>query len=87
MGYRRDEVDGLTIRLRQQVSSAAAGSKELVAVNAGLESHKANFDSLNEVLKVIRKAIATLKGVVEKQRARLETIRARMAESKNCGDK
>lgn len=64
VGRRCNEVVEFTKQLYEQVASAAAGLKELLAVHAKLESHKANADSLDEALKVSQKVAATIRGVV-----------------------
>lgn len=61
VGLRRDEVVELAKLQCQQVSSAAAGSKELVALHTKLESHKAKAASLDEELKVLQKVFAAIK--------------------------
>lgn len=52
MEYKRQEVDRLSKQLRPEVASSAAGSIELAAVHAELESQKAKMESLDEALKV-----------------------------------
>lgn len=62
------------------IFSAAAESKELAAAYAKLELYKANAASLDETLKLSRKEVAAVKGVVEEQRAWMDAVGARMAE-------
>lgn len=83
VGRRRDEVVGLTKKLRQQVASAATGSKELVALYAKLESYKAKTIFLDEALRVSRKEVTDTKCVVEERRACWDAAGARMACLKN----
>lgn len=78
----RDEIAELTNYLRQRVASAAVESKELAAVHAELDLDKEKVYSLNGALKVSRKEIAAIKGVVEKQRVRLNAAGTRPAELK-----
>lgn len=69
----------MTKRLNQQAASAATGSKNLAAVNAELELHKAKADFLDEALKVSRVEVSAVKGIVEKKRAWLVAAGARLA--------
>lgn len=55
-------------------------------MHAKFDMHMAKPDALDEALKVSRKEVVAIKGVVEKQRARLDAVGARMAELKNRRD-
>lgn len=87
MGRRLDEVGKLTKKYHQQVASAAAGWKELVTEHADLELQKAEAESLHQALNLSWKMVAAAKGVVEKQRIRLNAAGATMAELKKRCDK
>lgn len=67
MGRRRDGNGELAKRLHQQGFSTAAGSKELAAAHAELESHKAKVDFLDDASKVCRKEVVEMNVVVGKQ--------------------
>lgn len=86
MGRRLDEVGESSKQLCQPISSSAAALKELVAVHGESESHKAKTGSLDKVLKVSRKEVASLIGVVEEQWARSNAAASRMAELSNHPD-
>lgn len=79
VGCKRDKVES-TKQLRQQSVSAAARTKELAAIHTELESQMAKANFLDDALKVSRKEVAAVKGVVKEQRAWLDVAGARMAE-------
>lgn len=73
-------------KIRQQAASATTGLKESAVVHIELESHKEKSDSPDKALKMSQKKFATIKDVVEKQRARLDAVGSRMAELKDLQD-
>lgn len=80
MGCRWDELGELTKQFRRQISAAAAGSKQLAAVHAGLKSRKAKANSLDESLKLSRKEIVAVKEVFEEQMSLLDAAGATMTD-------